>query len=123
MNTRIPIRIHRRGPARLAPQPTFGICPAKTRRSQSSEFGNESHSKGYHLFSLNLAPLRLGGSNFRIRVSSATESFAKAAQILNYSNTELAESEDFLIKKSLLRALCDSAVQSLSPASRQTEQS
>jgi hypothetical protein len=58
--------------------------------AKAAKFGvcNESRSKGYHLFSLNLATLRLSGRNFRIRVSSAVESFAQAAQILNYSNTK-----------------------------------
>jgi hypothetical protein len=59
--------------------------------AKAAKFGvcNESHSKGYHLFSLNLATLRLSGRNFRIRMSSAVESFAQAAQILNYSNTKV----------------------------------
>ena len=72
-------------------------CPERRRRdAKAAKFGvcNENHSKGYHLFSLNLAPLRLGGINFRIRVSSAAESFAQAAQILNYSNTKYPKGSD-----------------------------
>ena len=56
-------------PIAAEPQPNLGVSPAKhvlsdaegTRRPQSSEFGNESHSKSYLFSSLNLATLRLGG--------------------------------------------------------------
>ena len=40
------------------------------------------------IFLFKLGALRLGGRNFRIRVSSDAESFAQAVQILNYSNTK-----------------------------------
>jgi hypothetical protein len=39
----------------------------------------------------NLASLRLGGRNIRIRESSTRGKFAQAAQILNYSSTEITE--------------------------------
>jgi len=60
-----------------------------------------------------LASLRLGGRNFRLRVLSASRSFAHAAQILNYSSIEVAEFGVFFNQQSLLRALSASAVSSL----------
>ena len=44
--------------------------------------------KNFYLSLLNLATLRLGGRKFRLRVLSASRSFAHAAQILNYSSTK-----------------------------------
>jgi hypothetical protein len=44
-----------------------------------------------YLSPLNLATLRLGGRNFRFGVFLARGSFAQAAQILSYGNTEFTE--------------------------------
>src|SRR4026208_1097799 len=53
----------------------------------------------------NLPYLRLGGKSFRIRVCSNSRSFAPAAQIVAYSNTNRKNSEDFLSELRALRVL------------------
>ena len=55
---------------------------------RSLAFARDDGPKARHL-----ATLRLGGSNFRLRVLSVSRSFAHAAQILNYSSTEFTESD------------------------------
>ena len=100
MNARIPIRIHRRGTTRLAPQTKQN----KTFHRRDAEFGVYLYQTD--LYSAYFAPPRW-----------AFRKISQAAQNITDSNREFAECGGFLIQKSLLRALCDSAVQSLSPAS------
>ena len=56
------------GHSAAPPQPKLGISPAKTPRPQRSEKMLKRIRKNIYLSSPNLAPLRLGGSNFRLRV-------------------------------------------------------
>jgi hypothetical protein len=74
-------------PSAAEPQPNLGVSPAKTRRPQSSEFGNEVIRRATFFF-LKLGDFAPWRENSRIRALSVSGSFAQATQIFNYSSTK-----------------------------------
>src|SRR5512145_1623173 len=81
--------VHHKGHSVAAPQPNFGISPAKALRPQSSEIKGGNVLPTFFTFPITLAPLRLGGKNIRFRLSSDRRSFAQAAKISKHSSTKV----------------------------------
>ena len=104
--------INRKEHSAAKPQPRAGRSPAKTprRKGKSLSFRTKreifprslAFARDDRSWACHLASLRLGARNIRIRKSSTSGTFARAAQMLNYSNAKGARCHFDRREKSIL---------------------
>src|SRR5882724_559634 len=83
-----------KNPARQSDNQISEYLPQRRKGRKGRRLRMKINPTSFHLSPLNLATLRLGGRNFRLRVLSASGSLAQAMQIVTCSNTTATKTSD-----------------------------